>query len=154
VDGVLALKQATDLGGALALQAALAGFVTSGGYDRHLGRVRRTLLRRRDAMLEALAAEMPDGARWTTPEGGLQLWLELPGGLDTAELLPDAVRAGVLFAPGFQFRHDRRPSSGLRLSFAQATEDEIRRGVAALARVATERLRGRTPRAAADVVDV
>jgi DNA-binding transcriptional MocR family regulator len=47
----------------------------------------------------------------------------------------------VLFAPGFQFRHDRRPSSGLRLSLALAGEDEIRRGVAALARVVRERLR-------------
>jgi 2-aminoadipate transaminase len=103
--------------------------------------VRRTLLQRRDAMLDALAREMPDGVHWTEPEGGLQLWVELPESFDTADLLPDAVRAGVLFAPGFQFRHDRRPSSGLRLSLALAGEEEIRRGVAALARVVRERLR-------------
>jgi DNA-binding transcriptional MocR family regulator len=140
-DALLPLKHATDLGGSPVLQAALAEFVESGGYDRHLARVRRALLARRDAALETLADEMPDGARWTAPEGGLQLWVDLPGGIDTAELLSDAVRAGVLFAPGFQFRHDRRPSSGLRLSLALADEDEIRRGVAALARVVRERLR-------------
>jgi DNA-binding transcriptional MocR family regulator len=142
IDAVVALKHATDLGGALALQAALAAFVASGGYDRHLARVRRVLRRRRDAMLEALAKGLPEGSRWTTPEGGLQLWVDLPGGLDTAELLPDAVRAGVLFAPGFQFRHDRRPSSGMRLSFAQSDEAAIARGIAALGRVTKERLRG------------
>jgi DNA-binding transcriptional MocR family regulator len=142
-DALLPLKHATDLGGSPVLQAALADFVESGGYDRHLVKVRRALLARRDVALETLAAEMPDGVRWTTPEGGLQLWVDLPGGIDTAELLPDAVRAGVLFAPGFQFRHDRRPSSGLRLSLALAGEDEIRRGVAALARVVRERLRAR-----------
>ena len=141
VEALLALKQATDLGGALVLQAALAEFVRGGGYDRHLGRVRRTLLRRRDALLEALAREMPEGARWTTPEGGLQVWVELPDGIDTADLLADAVRGGVVFAPGFQFRHDRRPSNGLRLSLALAGEDEIRRGVAALGHVVRERLR-------------
>lgn len=147
VDALVALKHATDLGGALVLQAALADFVTSSGYDRHLARVRRALLGRRDALLAALAREMPEGTRWTTPEGGLQVWVELPGGIDTAELLPDAVRAGVLFAPGVQFRHDRRPSSGLRLSLALAGEDEIRRGAAVLGRVVRERLGAERPSA-------
>jgi DNA-binding transcriptional MocR family regulator len=92
--------------------------------------------------------------RWTEPEGGLQLWVDLPDGVDTAELLADAVRAGVLFAPGFQFSHDRRPSSGLRLSIALAGEDEIRRGVALLARAVRERLRTGAPRAFTDEVRV
>jgi DNA-binding transcriptional MocR family regulator len=141
VEALLGLKHASDLGGALLLQTALAEFVASGGYERHLARVRRTLLGRRDAILDALAREMPDGVRWTEPEGGLQLWVELPEFVDTAELLADAVRAGVLFAPGFQFRSDPRPSSGLRLSIAMAGEPEIRRGVAVLGRVVRERLR-------------
>jgi len=54
---------------------------------------------------------MPEGARWTTPEGGYQVWLELPGGLDTRDLLADAVSQGVLFAPGSQFYCDGRPSN-------------------------------------------
>lgn len=146
-DALLPLKHATDLGGSPVLQAALARFVASGAYERHLTKVRRVLRARRDAMIESLASEMPAGTAWTTPEGGLQLWVELPGTLDTADLLPDAVRAGVLFAPGFQFRHDRAPSSGLRLSLALAGEDEIRRGVAALGRVVRARLRAGPARA-------
>jgi len=140
LEPLLALKHATDLGGALLLQAALADFVACGAYDRHLAKLRKALLARRDAMLEALAAEMPDGATWTTPEGGHQIWVELPDGVDTHNLLADAARAGVLFAPGFQFHHDGRPSSGMRLSLALADEAAIRRGVAALGRVARERL--------------
>jgi len=140
LEPLLALKHATDLGGALVLQAALADFVACGAYERHLAKLRRTLLARRDAMLEALAAELPEGASWTTPEGGHQVWLELPEGIDTRDLLGDAARAGVLFAPGFQFHHDGRPSSGMRLSLALADEAAIRRGVAALGRVARERL--------------
>jgi hypothetical protein len=100
----------------------------SGGYDRHLTRVRRALLLRRDAMLDALAREMPDGVRWTEPEGGLQLWVELPDSLDTAALLADAVRAGVLFAPAFQFR-DHRPEAdcGSPLSARRRSRDPPRR---------------------------
>jgi hypothetical protein len=58
------------------------------------------------------------------------------------EVLADAVRGGVLFAPGFQFRSDPRPSNGLRLSIAMAGADEIRRGVAVLASAVRARLRG------------
>jgi GntR family transcriptional regulator/MocR family aminotransferase len=134
-EALLALKQASDLSDALPLQAALAEFVTSGEYDRHLGRLRRVLRGRRDALLEALAEHMPDGAHWTRPDGGYQVWLELPGAVDTRDLLADSVAAGVLFAPGSQFFHDGRPSSGLRLAFAMADEDALRRGVARLARV-------------------
>jgi DNA-binding transcriptional MocR family regulator len=126
----------------LVLQAALAEFVGVGGYERHLAKIRRALRARRDALLDALAAEMPEGTGWTEPEGGLQLWVDLPGEVDTAALLPEALREGVLFAPGFQFRHDHRPSNGLRLSIAQADEAALRRGVARLARAVRERLRG------------
>jgi DNA-binding transcriptional MocR family regulator len=140
LDALLALKQATDLSDSLPLQAALAEFVASGAYDRHLARLRRVLRGRRDALLSALARCMPEGSRWTRPEGGYQVWLELPGGVDTSELLADAVGAGVLFAPGAQFHHDGRPSACLRLSFAMAGERELERGVEALASVLRRRL--------------
>lgn len=143
VESLLALKQATDLGGALLLQAALADFLACGGYDRHLTRLRRTLLERRDVMLDALEREMPEGVTWTTPEGGHQIWVELPGEIDTRHLLADAARKGVLFAPGHQFHHDGRPSTGLRLSLALADANAIRRGVTALAHVVRDNLRVR-----------
>jgi DNA-binding transcriptional MocR family regulator len=134
-EALLALKHASDLSDALPIQAALAEFVTSGEYDRHLARLRRVLRGRRDALLDALAAHMPEGARWTHPEGGYQVWLELPGVLDTRDLLADAVAAGVLFAPGSQFYCDGRPSNGLRLAFAMAGEEALRLGVERLALV-------------------
>ncbi len=140
VDGLLALKATTDLGGSLLLQAALAEFVAEGGYERHLGRVRRTLRRRVEAALETLEREMPEGVSWTRPEGGYQIWVELPGGIDTRDVFPDAARAGVLFAPGHQFQHDGRPSNGLRITLARADADAIRRGIERLAAVVRERL--------------
>jgi DNA-binding transcriptional MocR family regulator len=139
---LLALKQSSDLSDATPLQAALAEFVESGEYERHLTRLRRTMRARRDALLEALEAELPEGSRWTTPEGGYQVWVELPGAIDTRDLLSDALRAGVLFAPGSQFQHDGRASSGLRLSFAMAGEDALREGVRRLGRLVRERLEG------------
>jgi DNA-binding transcriptional MocR family regulator len=138
VDALLALRHAADLGGALPLQAALADFVRSGAYDRHLAAQRKRLRARRDALLASLARELP-GARVYTPEGGLQLWLELPEGLDSREVYADALRAGVLVAPGFQFQCDGRPSHGLRLSIGLADEAEIEEAVRRLGQVVRER---------------
>jgi len=150
VDALVAQKQATDLSDSMLLQAALAEFVADGSYDRHLRKLRRELRERLDALQDALAREMPDGVHWTQPEGGYQVWVSLPEGVDTGELLADAVGAGVLFAPGFQFNHDGRPSRCLRLTFALADAEQLRRGVAALARLVRERLE-RGPRSAARV---
>jgi DNA-binding transcriptional MocR family regulator len=140
VDGLLALKQATDLSDSIPLQAALAAFVEGGHYDRHLGRLRKTLRARRDVLLGCLDAEMPQGTTWTTPQGGFQVWVSLPEGIDTSDLLADAVGAGVLFAPGSQFHHDGRSDRELRLSIALADEAGLRRGVSALARVVRARM--------------
>jgi GntR family transcriptional regulator/MocR family aminotransferase len=136
LEGLVALKHATDLSDALLLQAGLTRFVESGGYDRHLARVRKVLRSRHQAMEEALASAMPQGTTWTKPDGGYQLWVELPFEVDTRDLLADAARAGVLFSPGTLFMPDARPSRAMRLTVACADEDEIRRGVVALAVVA------------------
>ncbi len=134
-EALLALKQASDLSDALPLQAALAEFVADGEYDRHLAKLRRVLRSRRDALDAALEKHMPDGARWTAPDGGYQVWLELPDAVDTRDLLADAVAAGVLFAPGAQFHHDGRPSNAMRLTFAMADEEALELGAQRLARV-------------------
>jgi DNA-binding transcriptional MocR family regulator len=140
VDALLAVKRSTDLGGSTLLQAALAEFLGSGAFDRHLARLRRALLSRRKALLEALAKSLPAGTQWTTPDGGYQVWVELPEGIDTRELLAEATKEGVQFSPGDFFRVDGRPSRALRLSLATADEAAIRAGVAALGRAVRERM--------------
>ena len=136
LEGLVALKHATDLSDSLLLQAGLTRFVESGAYDRHLTRIRKLLRSRHQAMEEALESTMPEGTTWTRPDGGYQLWLELPYEVDTRDLLADAARAGVLFSPGTLFMPDARPSRAMRLTVACADEDEIRRGVSALGVVA------------------
>ncbi|MEZ4215746.1 MAG: PLP-dependent aminotransferase family protein [Myxococcota bacterium] len=138
VDALVALKHATDLSDSLPLQAALARLLESGAYDRHLAKLRRELRARRDAMLAALERHMPEGTTWTRPSGGYQLWVDLPRephAIDARDLLADAAREGVLFAPGSEFAPGRPPSGGLRLTVAQAGPAAIERGIAALARV-------------------
>lgn len=140
LDGLVALKHATDLSDSMLLQAALAEFIEDGGYDRHLGRIRRELRRRHRALDQALAEHLPEGTRWTRPEGGYQVWVELSFPVDTRDLLADAARAGVLFSPGEQFMPDGGVSSAFRLTLARADEREIHRGVATLGRLVRQRM--------------
>jgi len=137
---LVALKHATDLSDALLLQAALAEFVEEGAYDRHLGRIRRELRARHKAVDAALATHMPSGTVWTRPEGGYQVWVELPFAVDTRDLLADASRAGVFFSPGSHFLPDGGPSRCLRLTLARPGADDIEAGVRALGRVIAERV--------------
>jgi DNA-binding transcriptional MocR family regulator len=140
VDALVALKQSTDLSDSMPLQAALAEFIEDGAYDRHLGRIRRALRSRHQAMQDALERHLPPGTRWTRPDGGYQVWLELPVALDTRDLVADAARQGVLFSPGAQFLHDGAASRCLRLTLARAGPEEIECGIEALGRAVAGRL--------------
>ena len=95
--------------------------------------IRAAYRARRDAMLAALAREMPAGAAWTRPEGGMFLWLTLPEGIDTAALLPRAIdEARVAFVPGRAFHADGGGANTLRLNFTLADPARIDDGIARL----------------------
>jgi 2-aminoadipate transaminase len=109
-------------------QATVHEFIQRGLFEPNLERVRGLLAARRDAMLEALARELPD-ARTSHPEGGYFLWAELDG-VDAAGLLTRAEAAGVTFVKGADFGGE--PNS-LRLAYSFVSPAEIGEGVARLA---------------------
>jgi DNA-binding transcriptional MocR family regulator len=89
---------------------------------------------KRDAMLAALAAQMPKSVRWTRPEGGLFVWATLPEGTSGAELLERAVRdVKVAFVPGGAFFHDGSGANTIRLSYSLPEPAMITEGVRRLA---------------------
>jgi len=95
------------------------------------------------ALDEALRKNMPDETRWTVPEGGMCLWLELPPGFDASELLIHAKERGLLFAPGRYFYVQSPLPNTLRLGFANLDEKELARGAAILAEVLRIEMRKR-----------
>jgi DNA-binding transcriptional MocR family regulator len=113
-------------------EATVHEFVRRGHFEPNLDRVRGLLRTRRDAMLEALEQELGvSGARWSRPAGGYFLWLDVPG-VDAAELLERAAASGVTFVKGADFGG---PASSIRLAYSYVSPDEIREGVARLARL-------------------
>jgi 2-aminoadipate transaminase len=116
-------------------QATVYEFILRGRFEPNLQRVRGLLKARRDAMLEALEREFPTGARWSRPEGGYFLWLELPNGVRTADLVQPAEEAGVAFVKGADFFPAGSGSgdSALRLAYSFVSPAEIGEGIARLA---------------------
>jgi 2-aminoadipate transaminase len=92
-------------------------------------------------MLTALEEHMPEGASWTSPEGGFFVWVTLPQGVDTYPLLQKAIDAGVVFIPGAAFTPSAEPSNKLRLAFSAVPPEAITEGVRRLAPVLREAIR-------------
>jgi DNA-binding transcriptional MocR family regulator len=137
------VKQTTDLHTDQLAQATLAEFLRRGLFAKHLVKMRKVYASRLVALDEALRKYMPEDARWTRPEGGMCLWLELPPGFDASELLIHVKERGVLFAPGRYFYVQGPLPNTLRLGFASLDEKQITRGVATLAELLRVEMRKR-----------
>jgi 2-aminoadipate transaminase len=131
-----ALATSTYITPVLIGQATVYEFLRRGNFEPNLERVSALLRVRRDAMLEALESELPD-ARWSRPQGGYFVWLELPEGADAGALLERATASGVTFVPGADF--GGAPNTA-RLAFSFVSPDEIREGVRRLAALVREPL--------------
>jgi 2-aminoadipate transaminase len=135
---LLQAKQAADLHSPGFNQRMITEVMQGGFLDRHIPTIRALYKTQRDAMLAALAKDMPSDVTWNAPDGGMFLWARLPEGMNAQELLPLAVDKGVAFVPGAAFYNDHGDPRTMRLSFVTPNEDEIRKGVAALAAAIAE----------------
>ncbi len=116
-------------------QSVLLQFARTGRLARHRQQILEHGARRLRAVLDACAAHLPRSSRWTRPEGGMSLWVEMPDSVDTTFALEDAQRLGVSYLPGRTFAVDRPASHSLRLSFAGETPARIEAGLRILGQV-------------------
>jgi len=133
VRSILLLKRAMDLGCPALMQALAHAALTNGAYDRHLPVVRRAYRERAEALLSALARHMPDGVRWTEPQGGFHLWVTLPAGYSAISLMLRGVERGVAIVPGPYSDPDHRFVNAFKLCYAQLQPARIAEGVELLA---------------------
>ena len=137
-----AAKQSADLVCSAVMQRALAQYLRQGHLTSHLQGVRQLYVRRRDAMLGCLERYLPS-CRWSIPQGGLSLWVELPPGIVERDLTADALHGGVGITPGAAFFAQPRTHASMRLSFGRHSPDRIDEGMKALGEVLDSQLRHR-----------
>lgn len=121
----------SDLAGPALSQLALAHFITTGGFERHLRQVRRRHRARRDALLAALATQLP-GSTAHGVAAGLHLLVTVPS-IDDAAVVRRAGEAGVRVQPLSAHRLGDGPS-GLVIGYAASTPDQLHEAVRRIAR--------------------
>lgn len=121
---ILALKDdgATNL---LASYVAFS-YARDGELEKHIRQLVAIYKQKRDRMLAALERYMPDGVRWTEPQGGFFIWLTLPEQINTGELLKKAIPQNVVFMAGAPyFAEGQGGKNNLRLSFSFVKLNQI-----------------------------
>jgi len=127
-------KQACDLHTATLTQHAVVELMKTFDYQAHLERIRAEYRRRCEAMLRALERTMPAGTRWSNPDGGLFVWLELPAGLRDDEVCREAIEHAVAAVPGSGFFVGPPQHGFLRLNFSNQSVGNVELGMARLGR--------------------
>ncbi len=136
------LKQLADLHTDQLSQAFLLRFAESGRLARHHAVVVTAAKEKLSALEQASRRHLGDCA-YRIPGGGMNMWVQLPDGLDAMALRGLAQQAGVDYLPGRYFSVSRPLDSGLRLSFAGLDPNEIRKGIEILGGLIQSALRVR-----------
>jgi DNA-binding transcriptional MocR family regulator len=112
-------------------QSIVYEFCASGRIRQSIDTVKNALAERVDKLAAALERELPD-ARFTPPEGGYFMWVELPDDTDVDALFTAAADRGVAFVKGTDFLLEGGRNT-LRLAYSGVTADQIDEGIARLA---------------------
>jgi 2-aminoadipate transaminase len=128
-------KQWSDLHTDQLSQAVFLRFAESGRLAEHRTRMLEAGRLRLDTAFQACKTYLPQEATLSRPQGGMNLWVQLPPPLDASELVPRCEREGVTYLPGRFFGVNSSHSESLRLSFAGLPPDRIEAGIAVLGKV-------------------
>ena len=133
LDKIYVCKQSLDLCPPIMDQYVAAEFLASGRLDENLVKSVALYKGKRDLLLSLLQEHMPQGVKWTHPEGGLFLFLTMPEGFEAVKFYDRALNAGVAYVAGEFFHPDGSGKNTMRLNFSFMTEDKIRAGIKLLA---------------------
>jgi DNA-binding transcriptional MocR family regulator len=114
-----ALKMRMSCASPMLQQEVLAQFMSDGGYDHHLRKLRASLKAQAHHMADAVARYFPMGCRLSVPQGGLLLWIELPRHVDSRAVFALARLEHIGVAPGAAFSISRRFDHFIRLQYGE-----------------------------------
>jgi len=135
MERVIIAKQAADLQSNGFAQLVLHRYLSDNDVDSHIARIREAYGRQRDLMVHMVDTLFPSEVHCTKPEGGMFLWMTLPEGMSSLDLLENAIKEKVAFVPGQAFYTDDCGANTMRLNFSNADEPMIEEGMKRLARV-------------------
>ncbi|MBU8891559.1 MAG: PLP-dependent aminotransferase family protein [Bacteroidales bacterium] len=140
VDKFVTAKQSTDLCTPTLNQKIAHKYIEKGYFDTNLKEIIGQYREKRDNMLKAFREYMPDGVKWTEPEGGLFLFLTLPENMDAEVLFKKAIEQNVAFVLGSVFHCDGSGKNTMRINFSYMPKEKTTEGVKRLAQAIKEEI--------------
>jgi 2-aminoadipate transaminase len=122
-------KQRSDLHTNLLAQAVLEELGSRGWLDKFIRRIRKLYEAKLGVLRRAAERHFPPELKVTYPDGGMSVWVELPDGLDAAELLVKARDRQVIFAPARYFYFHNPRHNAFRLCFTALPDAQIQKGI-------------------------
>ena len=122
-------KQSFDACTSPLSQLIALDYIRKGYIDGYVKKMRPIYRAKRDAILEAMEAYMPDKVSWTKPNGGLFVWITLPESMDSEHVFKEAIKNEVAFVTGDAFLPEGHPNNYIRLTFGDLSLETIKRGV-------------------------
>ena len=133
-------KQSTDVHTANLNQAIVDQYLRQNLLPSHIQEICSDYRIKLQSMIAHLEA-FPEGVKFTRPEGGLFIWVELPEHLDALSLLQQAIEQKVAYVPGTHFFVTGGHKNTLRLNFSNSTLQQIDTGMNILASIFTNALK-------------
>jgi len=134
------VKQCTDLHTSTFGQYLVYEYLKRGLLEPHIEEIKADYGAKRDLMLKEMQEHFPPGVKWTHPEGGLFLWVELPQHVSAKDLLPKAIASKVAYVYGEPFYANGGGKNTLRLNFSNANHDDIVTGIKKLGKLFSENI--------------
>ncbi|MDT8402059.1 MAG: PLP-dependent aminotransferase family protein [Bacteroidales bacterium] len=141
IDKFLMAKQSADLCSPALVQKIVAEYMKRGLLDKNLLKTISLYKARRDHMLSCFEKYMPEGVKWTRPEGGLFLFISLPEHMNADEVFDLAVKNNVAFVKGSVFYCDDCGKNTMRINFSYCDTETISKGVERLAEAIRESMK-------------
>ena len=129
VDKLTVLKQSADLHTDNLVQYAVAQFFADNDVDAHVKEISDLYGKRKQLTVDGIKKYFPAGVKYTDPEGGMFLWVEVPGVDDTVALFKECLKHNVAFVPGDPFFASKAQPGTFRLNYSNAQEDKIKAGM-------------------------
>lgn len=121
-------------------QLALAEYLASGRYERHLTRLRSTARTNLQQAQALVARTFPHATQFSSPTGGYLLWLQLPEACDAMRLQQSALAAGISISPGPLFSPNGKYTNCIRLSVALPWDAQVEDAIMRLGKLATDQV--------------
>ena len=112
----LQYKQAWSSATSSINQLALAEFLSSGQYDRHLVRLRVAMREQVEKGRFLISKNFPEGTQISNPHGGSVVWVKMPEGCDCIDIFNRALENNIGVTPGILFSATRGYRNYLRIN--------------------------------------